>query len=86
MSPKVDWSLPSLMQALHEGVEQDLKASREALAHASAKGESSEEVWRTLFAKYLPQRYAAAKATVVDSKGKSAIRLTSCSSTASTRR
>ena len=26
MSPKVNWSLPSLMQALHEGVEQDLKA------------------------------------------------------------
>ena len=70
MSPKVQWSLPKLMQALHEGVEQELKASREAVAHASAKGESTEEVWRTLFTKYLPQRYAAAKATVVDSKGK----------------
>ena len=70
MSPKVQWSLPKLMRALHEGVEQELKASREAVAHASAKGESTEEVWRTLFTKYLPQRYAAAKATVVDSKGK----------------
>jgi hypothetical protein len=69
MSPKVKWSLPRLMQVLHEGVEQDLKATREALAHSSAKGNSSEAVWTTLFTKYLPQRYAAAKATLVDSNG-----------------
>lgn len=66
---KRDWSLPRLMQALHERVEQDLKASREALAHPLAKGDSSEAVWTTLFTKYLPQRYAAAKATIVDSNG-----------------
>jgi hypothetical protein len=69
MSPKVKWSLPRLMQVLHEGVEQDLKATREALAHSSAKGNSSEAVWTTLFTKYLPQRYAVAKATIVDSNG-----------------
>lgn len=69
MSYKVDWSLPRLMQALHERVEQDLKTSREVLQHPSAKGDSSEAVWTTLFTKYLPQRYAAAKATIVDSNG-----------------
>ena len=66
---KSEWSLPRLMQALHERVEQDLKTTREALAHPSAKGDSSEAVWTTLFTKYLPQRYAAAKATIVDSNG-----------------
>ncbi len=69
MSHKSEWSLPRLMQALHERVEQDLKTTREALAHPSAKGDSSEAVWTTLFTKYLPQRYAAAKATIVDSNG-----------------
>ena len=69
MSYKVKWSLPRLMQALHENVEQDLKSTREALAHSSAKGESSEAVWTTLFTKYLPHRYAVAKATIVDSNG-----------------
>jgi hypothetical protein len=67
MSPKSDWSLPKLMRAQHERVEQDLKASREAVAHPSAKGDSSEAVWTSLFTRYLPQRYAAAKATIVDS-------------------
>jgi len=70
MSPKSEWSLPRLMQALHQRVEQDLKTTREALAHPSAKGDSSEAVWSTLFTKYLPQRYAVAKATIVDSNGK----------------
>ena len=69
MSHKLEWSLPRLMQALHERVEQDLKTTREALAHPSAKGDSSEAVWTTLFKKYLPQRYAVAKATIVDSNG-----------------
>jgi hypothetical protein len=69
MSFKVEWSLPRLMQALHERVEQDLKTAREALGHPVAKGDGSEAVWATLFRKYLPQRYAVGKATIVDSKG-----------------
>lgn len=70
MSFKVVWSLPRLMRALHERVEQDLKTAREALGHPVAKGDGSEAVWSTLFRKYLPQRYAVGKATIVDSKGK----------------
>lgn len=69
MSFKVDWSLPRLMQALHKRVEQDLKTAREALGHPVAKGDGSEAVWATLFTKYLPQRYAVEKATIVDSNG-----------------
>ncbi len=55
--------------ALHERVAQDLKTAREALGHPVAKGDGSEAVWTTLFRKYLPQRYAVDKATIVDSKG-----------------
>ena len=69
MTFKVDWSLPRLMQALHERIEQDLKTAREALGHPVAKGDGSEAVWTTLFRKYLPQRYAVDKATIVDSNG-----------------
>jgi hypothetical protein len=64
------WSLPRLMQGLHERVEQDLKTARLALGHPVAKGDGSEAVWTTLFQKYLPKRYTAAKATIVDSRGK----------------
>src|ERR1700688_4378041 len=63
------WSLPRLMQGLHERVEQDLKIARETLGHPVAKSDGSEAVWTSLFKKYLPQRYAAAKATIVDSEG-----------------
>jgi hypothetical protein len=66
---KNGWSLPRLMQGLHERVAQDLKIAREALGHPVAKGDGSEAVWTSLFKKYLPQRYAAAKATIVDSRG-----------------
>jgi len=66
---KSDWSLPKLMQGLHDRVAQDLKIAREALGHPVAKGDGSEAVWTTLFRKYLPQRYAVNKATVVDSNG-----------------
>jgi hypothetical protein len=66
---KNDWSLPRLMQGLHERVAQDLKTAREALGHPVAKGDGSEAVWTTLFRKYLPQRYAVSKATIVDSNG-----------------
>ncbi|MDP9051652.1 MAG: hypothetical protein M3O31_13180 [Acidobacteriota bacterium] len=63
------WSLPRLMQGLHQRVAQDLKIARETLGHPVAKGDGSEAVWTSLFKKYLPQRYAAAKATIVDSEG-----------------
>jgi hypothetical protein len=38
--------------------------------HPVAKGDASEKVWLTLLQNYLPQRYQAATAYVVDSVGK----------------
>lgn len=63
------WSLPALMQGLHDRVTADLKAARGAIANASAKGDGSEKVWHKLFKTYLPMRYAVDKATIMDSRG-----------------
>ena len=39
------------------------------MGHPVAKGDSSEAVWLEMLQGYLPQRYQAAKAFVVDSEG-----------------
>jgi len=58
------------MEGLHERVEHDLRLARELMGHTVAKGESSQNVWIKLFENYLPERYQARSATVVDSDGK----------------
>jgi len=63
------WSLPVLLSELHASIEEGLARSRRAIGHPVAKGDASEGVWLTLLSKYLPERYKAAKAFVVDSKG-----------------
>lgn len=63
------WSLPRLMEGLHARVAQDLRIARETIGHAPARGEASQNVWLRLFESYLPERYAAQSATVVDSRG-----------------
>lgn len=63
------WSLSNLLAGLHEDIELRLATARKAFAHPGTKGDASEHVWLELFNKYLPQRYQAAKAHVVDSKG-----------------
>ena len=40
------------------------------MGHPGTKGDASEAVWLSLLTKYLPRRYRATKAFVVDSKGK----------------
>jgi hypothetical protein len=65
-----NWSLPRLMQGLHERVAQDLKNARAVFGHPVAKGDASEMVWIDLFRKYLPKRYATDKATICDSEAK----------------
>jgi len=62
------WSLKRLLSELHDDIEQRLGRIRRSLAHPDAKGDGSENVWLELFKKYLPQRYRAAKAFIVDSK------------------
>lgn len=63
------WSLPRLMEGLHARVALDLRVAREAIGHAPARGEASQNVWINLFESYLPERYASRSATIVDSRG-----------------
>ncbi len=64
-----DWSLAKLLAGLHDDIEGRLSIARNAMGHPVAKGDASEEVWLDLLKTYLPQRYQAAKAFVVDSTG-----------------
>jgi hypothetical protein len=64
-----DWSLPQLLAGLHDDIQSRLAIARQTMGHPVAKGDASEEVWLELFKNYLPHRYQAAKAFVVDSTG-----------------
>jgi hypothetical protein len=46
-----------------------LETAREHLVHAPTKGDATEETWVAMLNEYLPKRYHAAKATVVDVDG-----------------
>lgn len=63
------WSLSNLLEGLHDDIQQKLELSRKAFNHPGTKGDACEEVWLELFKTYLPQRYQAARAHVVDSRG-----------------
>lgn len=64
-----DWSLQQLLASLHDDIESRLAISRKTLGHPVSKGDASEGVWLELLNMYLPERYKAAKAHVVDSAG-----------------
>lgn len=63
------WSLSRLLGGLHDDIEQRLRTSRQTFGHPGTKGDASEAVWLQLLQSYLPERYAAASAHVVDSAG-----------------
>jgi hypothetical protein len=63
------WSLSTLLAGLHEDIETKLARARKSFGHAPTKGDASEQVWLDLLNSYLPKRYSAAKAHVVDSNG-----------------
>jgi hypothetical protein len=63
------WSLPRLLEKLHDDIEHRLATVREAFEHSGTKGDASEHVWLEFLKIYLPERYRAEKAHVVDSKG-----------------
>jgi hypothetical protein len=63
------WSLPVLLASLHDDIQNRLQIARQSFAHPGTKGDASEEVWLKMLSTYLPQRYRADKAFVVDSKG-----------------
>jgi hypothetical protein len=65
-----DWSLSVLLRGLHDEIQQKLATARKAFAHPGTKGNASESVWLELLQTYLPHRYQAATAHVVDSLGK----------------
>jgi hypothetical protein len=64
-----EWSLPVLLASLHEDIQHRLATARKSFNHPDAKGDASETVWISLLETYLPKRYQAAKAHVVDSNG-----------------
>ncbi len=63
------WSLDKLLAGLHDDIQKKLKIIRDGLGHPVVKGDASEKVWLELLQTYLPARYQAATAHVVDSKG-----------------
>ena len=63
------WSLKQLLSGLHDDIETKLRISRQSFAHPGTKGDASEQVWLEMLKAYLPRRYQAEKAHVVDSKG-----------------
>lgn len=63
------WSLSTVLAGLHDDIQQRLKIARQSFAHPGTKGDASEGVWLELLNTYLPQRYAAKKAFVVDCEG-----------------
>jgi hypothetical protein len=64
-----NWSLAQLLASLHNDIEHRLQTVRQSFGHPGTKGDASEHVWLDLLQNYLPQRYQAATAHVVDSKG-----------------
>lgn len=64
-----NWSLPKLLAGLHDDIERRLAAARQLFSDPGTKGDASERVWLELLQQYLPLRYRAEKAHVVDSKG-----------------
>ncbi len=63
------WSLQKLLAGLHDDIQHKLQTSRGVFGHPVTKGDASEQVWLEMLQTYLPQRYQAAKAHVVDSHG-----------------
>jgi hypothetical protein len=64
-----NWSLSQLLAELHDDVQQRLGTVRRSFGHPGTKGDASEEVWLKLLQDYLPERYRAERAHVVDSEG-----------------
>lgn len=64
-----EWSLSQLLSGLHDDIQQRLETVRNSFGHPGTKGDASEKVWLELLQTYLPRRYQAATAHVVDSHG-----------------
>jgi len=65
----MSWSLQELLSDLHKDIENRLHTARKSIGHPGSKGDASESVWLELLQTYLPARYQANKAFIVDSNG-----------------
>ena len=66
--------LANLFEKQQQKMEIDLETSS-CMFHSLDNGDNSENTWIKFFQKYLPKRYKAAKATVIDSEGASSDQL-----------
>lgn len=64
-----DWNLATVLATLHDDIQRRLENARKTFGHPTAKGDASEHVWLELLQKYLPRRYEAKTAFIVDSQG-----------------
>ena len=62
-------SLRILFANLNDDIRQRLEIARQSFTHPGTKGDANENVWLDILNTYLPKRYKAAKAHVVDSQG-----------------
>lgn len=65
----IQWSLAKVLETVHNRIEGELQRSRETLAHPTTMGDATEASWLELLQTYLPKRYQAERAFVVDSEG-----------------
>ena len=65
-----EWSLPQLLATMHDDIQRRLDDVRKNFGHPGIKGGASETVWLDLMNTYLPVRYSADTAHVVDSEGR----------------
>jgi hypothetical protein len=63
------WSLPVILARFHADIQQRLETARQTFGHAGTKGDASQGLWLEMLSTYLPRRYEATSAHVVDSKG-----------------
>lgn len=61
--------LTDLLADLHRDLQLRLEISRNSLKHSTTMGDASESAWLKMLQEYLPKRYQAARAHVVDSRG-----------------
>lgn len=63
-------NLHNLFLGLQDQMTSRLLTNREHITHPGTKGDASELCWLEMLKNYLPQRYRAEKAFVLDSEGK----------------
>ena len=63
------WSLSQLLATMHDDIHDAWMRLRKSFGHPGIKGDASELVWLDLVKTYLPKRYSADTAHIVDSEG-----------------